>query len=302
MDHTIVNEVSRRDFLKTAAGAALACTLPFTIASASIVNGADYTPPRRTIVDISVAIENDVPADPPPLMPKVTYRDHKEMAPAMASAFPGLDPSDLQDGEGWAIEDVQLTTHAGTHVDAPYHYHSTMDKGKPSITIDEIPLDWFFRPGIKLDFRHLPDGYLITAADVANELRRIDHKLNPLDIVLINTSAAAKYGQDSFVNSGCGMSRDATLYLLERGVRVAGTDAWSWDVPFSYTAERYRETKRKEIIWEGHLAGMEIGYCHMEKLSNLEAIPCKGFWVCCFPVKIRSASAGWTRAVAILDN
>jgi len=30
-------------------------------------------------------------------------------------------------------------------------------------------------------------------------------------------------------------------------------------------------------------------------------LPPTGFTVACFPVKIRSASAGWTRAVAILD-
>ena len=56
------------------------------------------------------------------------------------------------------------------------------------------------------------------------------------------------------------------------------------------------------LIWEGHKAGREIGYCHLEKLHNLEALPAVGYTVCCFPVKIRRASAGWTRAVAILDE
>ena len=55
------------------------------------------------------------------------------------------------------------------------------------------------------------------------------------------------------------------------------------------------------LIWEGHKAGREIGYCHIEKLHNLEALPATGFTVCCFPVKVRGGSAGWTRAVAILD-
>lgn len=49
-------------------------------------------------------------------------------------------------------------------------------------------------------------------------------------------------------------------------------------------------------------AGREIGYDHLEKLHNLEALPAYGFTVSCFPVKIRKASAGWTRAVAILDE
>ena len=98
------------------------------------------------------------------------------------------------------------------------------------------------------------------------------------------------------------MGREATLYLLERGVRLTGTDGWSWDAPFVHTKDKYAETKNAELIWEGHKAGREIGYCHLEKLHNLEVLPASGFEVSCFPVKIRGASAGWTRAVAIIDD
>ena len=50
------------------------------------------------------------------------------------------------------------------------------------------------------------------------------------------------------------------------------------------------------MIWEAHFAGIEAGYCHMEKLTNLDKIGrFHGFKVCCVPVKIKSASAGWTR-------
>jgi hypothetical protein len=98
------------------------------------------------------------------------------------------------------------------------------------------------------------------------------------------------------------MGYEATMYLLERGVRLTGTDAWSWDAPFVYTAQKYKETKDASLIWEGHKAGRDIGYCHLEKLHNLEAIPADGFVIACFPHKIRGASAGWTRAVAIFDE
>jgi kynurenine formamidase len=95
------------------------------------------------------------------------------------------------------------------------------------------------------------------------------------------------------------MGREATLYLLERGVRLTGTDAWSWDAPFVYTKDKVAQTGDKSLIWEGHKAGRDIGYCHLEKLSNLEALPATGFMISCFPVKVKAASAGWTRAVAI---
>jgi kynurenine formamidase len=120
--------------------------------------------------------------------------------------------------------------------------------------------------------------------------------------VLVNTAAGGAYGQPNFLDKGCGMGREATLYLLKQGVRVTGTDGWSWDAPFSFTHKRFLETGDPSIIWEGHKAGREIGYCHMEKLTNLEALPAFGFKVCCFPVKIEAASAGWTRCVALFDN
>jgi hypothetical protein len=45
-------------------------------------------------------------------------------------------------------------------VDAPWHYASTTDGGKRAMTIDEMPLDWFLRPGVKLDFRHMESGHV----------------------------------------------------------------------------------------------------------------------------------------------
>src|SRR5450755_867400 len=259
----------------------------------------------RRFVDLSIFLENDVASDPPGLEPKIQYFTHETSFEQIAPFFPGLKKDDLPDSEGWAVERVQLSTHNGTHLDAPYHFHSTMNEAlgakERSIAIHEVPLDWCFQPGVKLDFRHFPDGYVVQAADVQAELERIAHTLQPLEIVMINTRAGARYGHQDYVAAGAGMGYDATMYLLERGVRLTGTDAWSWDAPFVHTAKKYAETGDASLIWEGHKAGRHIGYCHIEKLHNLELLPSTGFTVSCFPVKIERASAGWTRAVAILD-
>lgn len=193
----------------------------------------------RRLLDLSVTLDNNPYTDPPPLLPKIDYMDHQQGWPEMAAMFPGLRKEDLPGDESWAAERLQITTHSGTHMDAPWHYASTTDGGKPAFGIDELPLEWCLQPGVKLDFRHLPDGHVVTAAQVEAELARIGHELQPLDIVLVNTRAGSLFGQPGYLEAGVGMGREATLYLLERGVRVVGTDAWSWDAPFKFTRERF---------------------------------------------------------------
>ena len=261
--------------------------------------------PRR-LIDISVPLQAGIASDPPNMLPRIDYVDHHMSAPRMAD-YMGVRVDQLPEGEYAAVENVQISTHNGTHLDAPYHYFSRMNErlvpgGEPSWRIDEVPLEWCFQPAVKLDFRHLPDGYVATPGDVEAELKRIGHALRPLEIVVVNTAAGARYGQEDYIDRGCGMGKAATLWLLEQGIRLVGTDAWSWDAPFSHTRRRVAETGDAALIWEGHRAGRDIGYSHLEKLGQLDQLPADGLQVVCFPVKVHRGSAGWTRAVAIIDD
>jgi len=257
--------------------------------------------PRR-IIDLSVAIEPGLPSDPEMMIPQVDYADHTAGAEQMEQFFPGLKKEQLPEGLGWALEYVTLTTHSGTHLDAPYHYHPHMDKGKPAMTIDQVPLEWCFSDGVLLDFSHKADGERITAEDVEKALAEIDYHLKPLDIVLVRTGADVAWGKAEYLVKGAGMTKDSTLYLLDQGVKIVGIDAWSWDRPLPFLAQEFQETGNPEVIWEAHFAGIEKGYCHMEKLCNLDKLDQPhGFKVACFPVKIKNASAGWCRPVAIFE-
>jgi kynurenine formamidase len=256
----------------------------------------------RRIIDLSVSLQMGIASDPAFMLPEIDYVGHAQSAADVARLFPGMTPDQLPDGQGWAMETVRISTHNGTHVDAPWHYHATMDDGQPAITIDEVPLDWCPQPGVKLDFRDKPDGTVCTADDLKRAFDAIGHTLKPLEIVLINTAAGAAYGQPDFIHRGCGFGREATLYLLDQGVRVVGTDGWSWDAPFSATAKRYAASGDASLIWEGHKAGRHKGYCQIEKMANLDQLPSSGFTVSCLPVKIHRASGGWTRAVAIIND
>ncbi len=251
---------------------------------------------RVTIIDLSVPTESG-PSEPLPV--EVIHEAHTRTAEAMTKCF-GCQESDLPDGLGWANDQVRMNAPSGTHVDAPWHFFPTSE-GKRARTIDEMPLEWFYGDGVVLDMRHKPKGSTITVDDLEQALAKIDCKIKPWDIVLIQTGADKYWGKPEYFDAGCGMTRDSTLWLIEQGVRVMGIDAWGWDKPFWALREEFQRKRDKGILWEAHRVGIEKEYCHIEKLANLDKLPIPfGFEVACFPVKLTGGSAGWCRAVAII--
>lgn len=75
------------------------------------------------LIDLSVTLREDPFADPPTNQVKIEYLDHDVTAPGMVVRFPGLSVDDLPDRKAWAVEKLHLSTHNGTHMDAPWHYH-----------------------------------------------------------------------------------------------------------------------------------------------------------------------------------
>ena len=248
--------------------------------------------------DLNVPLE-DSPSEPMPV--KVVHQSHKESAAMMASFF-DASVDDLPEGLGWANDTVTLITHAGTHVDAPWHYYPTCG-GQKAKTIEELPLEWFYGDGVVIDMLHKEKGGLISTADIQAALAKINYQLKPRDIVLIHTGTDKLWGSPDYFNAGAGVSAEATRWLIAQGIKVMGIDTWGWDQPFWAQKERFKKTGDKSIIWEAHRVGMDKEYCQIEKLANLDLLPRPfGFKVSCFPVKIKGASGGWTRVVAMLEE
>ena len=249
------------------------------------------------IIDLGVPMEA-VPGQGQAI--EVTHIPHEDGATGMRQSF-GCSKDDLPQGLGWAVDTLTLSTHAGTHVDAPWHY-SPVSEGKKARTIDEMPLEWFYGDGVVLDMRHKPKGSAVSVDDLKAALKGIGYTLKPGDIVLIQTGTDKYWGMLEYMEAGCGMTGESTLWLIGQGIRVMGTDAWGWDRPFWAIREEFQKTGDKSIIWGGHYAGIEKEYCHIEKLANLDKLPRPfGFKIACFPIKIVGGSGGWSRVVAILD-
>jgi kynurenine formamidase len=205
----------------------------------------------------------------------------------------------LRNEEGPSGERLSIGTHATTHVDAPWHYNSEIG-GSRAETIDELPLDWFYGPGVVVDATQREDGDALTPEDMEHGIADAGHELSPGDIVLVRSGRDAFYHEPDFMWRGPGVTAEATHWLFEKGVRVMGIDAWSWDAPLDRQAKEALARDEKEILWAAHQC--DLPYSQIERLTNLGALPPTGFTVACFPLKIKGASAAPARVVALVDT
>lgn len=246
------------------------------------------TPFAGQLVDLSVPLGPSPSEHVPVVVDRFTHAD----GGAHLAELTGIRRDDLHAGLGWASERVAAITHAGTHVDAPFHY-APSTAGLRSRTIDELPLRWFLGRGVCIDVGEGAEP--VTVAEVEAFDRTRGFAIAEGDIVLFRTGAA--YGGGDYNERGRGLAPELVAHLCARGVRVVGTDAWSIDFPFATMSRR-----GAPHVWEAHFAGREHEFCAIEKLTNLDRLPPSGFFVICLPVKVAGGSAGWTRAVALLPE
>lgn len=252
------------------------------------------------IIDLSDTLENNRSWSPWWARNSVKYQDHKFGRFAIWLLFK-ITPKYLRNGLGWANEEIKLSTHGTTHMDAPWHYGPTSE-GKPAKTIDRIPLEWCYGDGVVLDLRHKKDGEEITIEDLKLSLQKVSYTLKPFDIVLIQTGNDRWLGTREYFTRGCGVSAEATAWLIDRGIKVMGIDSWGWDIPLHLQAKKAKASGRNDVFWAAHYVGIDKEYCQLERLTNLDRLPSHGFKIAAFPLKIKRASAAPARVVAILEN
>lgn len=248
------------------------------------------------IIDLSQPLEEN-PSEPYPV--KIKRISHEDCAGMWEKLF-DIPPDVLPTGTGFAGEIVEASSHAGTHIDAPWHYSKYTENRKNSKTVDELPLNWFIGNAVVLDVTEFNTGYMITPADIEHKLESAGHKPGSGDMVLIRTGADRYRGTEDYFNEGSGLSEESVLYLADRGIKVIGTDAWSLDRPYSVITSEWMEMKDPDRLWPAHFAGRKRSYSQIEKLTNLEKLPVTGSTVICLPVRLKDGSGAWSRVVALL--
>jgi kynurenine formamidase len=254
--------------------------------------------PRR-IVDLSkeIAYNRD---DPFFMRVKIRHHAHARarwLVRALGLPF-RLFPKDFA---GWADDTItHMGVHSTTHIDAPWHYGPTLENGARPATVDEMPLDLCFGPGVVFDMSHKADGEEIGVADMEASLRDSGAPLGAGVIALIRTGRDRLQGTKDYWKRGTGMNAAATEWLIDRGVRVMGVDQWGWDRPFHDQIRDARAQNDPTQFWQGHLVGRRKPYWQMEQLRGLDQLPAHGFDVAVFPLRLKGASAAPARVVAFL--
>jgi len=251
-----------------------------------------------TYFDLSAPLVPTPEGLPPLLAVTVEKADHAAGAESIA-AIAGVGPELLRNGEGWAVETIALGTHNTTHVDAPWHYNSTI-QGSPATKIDELPLDWFHGPGVVIEARGRADGDALEIADFEAGLEAAEHELIPGDVVLVRTGGDEFLSDPGYMARGCGVTAEATVWLCDQGIRLVGIDAWGWDRPLHLQAEEAKQKAEQGIFWQAHQC--DRAYSQIERLAGLDQLPLTGFEVFAFPLKVVGGSAGPARVVAIVRD
>ncbi|MGW0757984.1 cyclase family protein [Streptomyces sp. NPDC002814] len=206
-----------------------------------------------------------------------------------------LREQDLPDGCFMSNEFYRMSVHQGTHVDAPFHYGPQCE-GRPAKKVMDLPLEWFHGPGVVLDVRGC--GGRVTAADVKEALRTAGPEVGPGWVVLFRTDSDLRLGTPAYYTESTAITPEAVDLLLDLGVKVLGTDCWSFDGPARRMVEDFFATGDSGALWPTHLHGRRREFIQIEGLARLRALPDGPFTFMAFPVALADAGAAWCRAVA----
>jgi len=205
------------------------------------------------ILDVSRAISADLPAWPGDPLVQVT-------------------PLSVADGTGPAVSHLSLSSHSGTHVDAPAHYLAG------GVTVDRLPLDVLIGAAW---LAHVPGGGHVTAAKLAGAA--IPAGITRLLIRTENSERVAVGGR--FEPGFLALTADAAAWLLDKGMRLVGIDGPSVE-PFDAEGAPV------------HRALLEAGVVIVEGL-DLAGIPAGPYRLICLPLRVAGADGAPARAVLL---
>lgn len=225
-------------------------------------------------IDLSQEIYQDMQVYPGHLKTVVfQHVTHEETAPRFESDF------------SFQTMGILLNDNGPTHVDSFSHF----DPDAPEQTIGRMPLELFYGPALCLDVTEHAPRTDITGEDLDRALARSGQELRSGDILLLHTATWNRYaGKPEYLSEHAGLGESGAQWIVDKGVKSFGVDCSTPDNPASRTYPVHLMCRREHIT-------------HYENLANLDQVVDARFTFYGFPLKLRDAHGGPTRAVAIIE-
>lgn len=180
--------------------------------------------------------------------------------------------------QGVNKEIVQMSTHTGTHCDAPYHFF------QDGATIERIPLETYVGRGVVLDVRGKAPGSAIERSDIAPFIDR----LQPGDVALLNTGWGSKRANSAeFLTQYVYLGGEAADALVALGVKGVGIDAVSMG---GYDDPAKAKPAHQKLLGSGAFIVEELFFPE-EVMDGKERL------FVAAPVKLQGTGGAWTRAM-----
>lgn len=192
----------------------------------------------------------------------------------------------FEGGFSFQTKGVMLNDNGPTHVDSFSH----LDPNPDAPTIDAMPLDLFYGPAVCLDVSDVPAKTDITAEHLDEAESRSRAKVAEGDVLLLHTGTWNRHaGRREYLSEFPGLGASGGEWILRRKVKTFGVDSPTPDNPTSTTYPIHMMCRKHWIT-------------HYENLANLDQLIGQRFVFVGFPLKLRGAHGGPTRAVAIVED
>jgi len=213
------------------------------------------------IIDLTLTVSDKIPTFP-------------------GSPQPSFIPWENVKEDGYNLELLFLSTHTGTHMDAPYHF---LEKGAK---IHEISLKKLVSETVLIKSKK-KDGESITKTDI-QKFEKKHGKIASFSSVIFYTGWQRNLQKKYYFTKNPGLSVSAAKYLASKKISLVGIDSPSIDLG----------TDSKFSV---HQIFAKKGMLIVENLANLEKIKSPKFHLVVLPLKLKNATGSPVRAIAFVE-
>jgi kynurenine formamidase len=213
------------------------------------------------VIDLTLTVSNKIPTFP-------------------GSPQPNFIPWENIKEDGYNLEVLFLSSHTGTHMDAPYHF---LEKGAK---IHEISLEKLVSEAALIQSRK-SGSQSITKADI-QKFEKKHGKIENFSSVIFYTGWQKNLQKKYYFTKNPGLSVSAAKYLATKKISLVGVDSPSIDLG-------------KDSKFSVHQIFAKKGILIVENLANLDKIKSSTFHLVVLPLKLKNATGSPVRAIAFVD-